>query len=121
MYIKDNQWVETKSDYYRILEEVIKLTYLRDNSIILFKYWWFDIDNYMKVDPQYGLIEIKRGSKAYVNNSFELAQQAVQVYYTSFSSRKRGRKDWWAVCRVKSRAIYYTLEKEKELQLSEYF
>ena len=52
----------------------------------------------MKVDPWHELIEIKHESKAYVNNSFVLAQQTVQVYYTPFLSRERGRKDWWAIC-----------------------
>ena len=57
--IKDSWWAETETDYYRILEEVMKLTYLEGNSVILFKYWWFDIDNCMKVDLWHGLIEIK--------------------------------------------------------------
>ena len=83
-----------ESDYYGILEEMIKLTYhLGDNSVILFKCQWFDTNNCMKVDPQHGLIEIKHGSKAYINDPLVLAQQAAQVYYTPFLSRERGRKD----------------------------
>ena len=65
-----------ESDYYGILEEVIKMTYIGGNSIILFKYQWFDNNNSMKVDLQYGLIKIKYGSKIYVNEPFVLAQQA---------------------------------------------
>ena len=93
MYIKDSWWEEAESDYYEILEEAIKLTFLGGNSVILFKWRWFDTNNCMKVDPRYGLIKIKHGSKAYVNNAFELAQQVVQVYYTPYLSRERGRKD----------------------------
>ena len=51
MYIKDSSWKEAESDYYEIFEEVIKLTYLGSNSIILFKCRWFDNNNCMKVDP----------------------------------------------------------------------
>ena len=85
--IKGSWWDEVESNYYEILEEVIKLTYLEDNSVILFKYWWFDTDNCMKVDPRYGFIEIKYGSKAYINDPFVLAQQATQMYYTPFPSK----------------------------------
>ena len=120
--IKGSWWAKVESNHYGILKEVIKLTYLEGNNIILFKYQWFDTDDCMKIDPQHGLIEIIHISKAYVNNPFVLAQQAVQVYYTPFPSRKRGRKDSQAVCKVKSRAIHYELEKEKkESHLSEYF
>ena len=63
-----------ESDYYRILDEVIKMSYIGGNSVILFKYQWFNVDNGMKVDPRHGLIEIKYGSKAYVNEPFVLTQ-----------------------------------------------
>ena len=69
----------------------------------------------MKVDLQHGHIEIKHGSKAYVNDPFVLAQWDVQVYYTLFPSRERGRKDWCAVCKVKFRDIHYELEQEEEV------
>ena len=68
---------------------MIKLIYLGGNSIILFKCQWFDNKHGMKVDPRYELIEIKHGSKVYVNEPFVLAQQVVQVYYTPFLSRER--------------------------------
>ena len=74
-------------------KEVIKISYIGGNSVILFKYQQFDINNGMKVDPRYELIEIKYESKAYINEPFVLAVQAAQVYYTLFPSRKRERKD----------------------------
>ena len=73
---------------------MVKLTYLGGNSVILFKYRWFDKDNYIKIDLRYGLIEIKHGSKVYINEPFVLAQQAVQVYDTLFPSREGERNDW---------------------------
>ena len=74
-----------ESDYYIILEEVIKMIYIGGNSVILFKCQWFDNNNGVKVDPRHRLIEIKHRSKVYVNEPFVLAQQAAQVYYTPFS------------------------------------
>ena len=48
-----------------------------------------------------------------------LAQQASQVYYTPLPSRDRGRKDWWTVCKIKSRVVHYELnEEEEEFHLS---
>ena len=38
LYIKDSWWKDkTKSDYYEIFEEVIKMSYIGGNSVILFK------------------------------------------------------------------------------------
>ena len=90
--IKGSWWTETESDYDGIFEEVIKLTHLGSNSVTLFKCRWFDIDNYMKVDSQYELIEIKHGLKAYINDPFVLAQQTIQVYYILFPSKDKRRK-----------------------------
>ena len=75
----------------------------------------------MKVDPWHELIEIKHGSKAYVNEPFVLAAQTTQIYYTPFPLRKRGRKNWWVICKIKFRAVHYVLEEEEELQLPKYF
>ena len=101
--IKGSQWEDkVESDYYGIFAEVIKMSYIGGNNNILFKCQQFDTDNGMKVDPWHGLIEIKYGSKAYVNEPFVLAAQAAQVYYTPFSLKKRRRKDWWAICKIKS-------------------
>ena len=91
--IKDSWWKRLESDYYGILEEVIKLSYIRGNSVILFKCQWFDNNNGMKIDPRHGITKIKYGSKAYFDEPFVLAQQASQVYYTPLPSRDRGRKD----------------------------
>ena len=49
--IKDGCWEGSESDYYGILEGVIKLSYIGGNSIVLFKYQWFDNNNGMKIDP----------------------------------------------------------------------
>ena len=100
--IKDSCWEGSESDYYGILKGVIKLSYIGGNSVILFKCQWFDNNNDMKIDLRYGITEIKYRSNAYFDEPFVLVQQASQVYYTLFPSRDRERKDWWAVCKIKS-------------------
>ena len=75
--IKGSWWEDKmESDYYGILKEMIKMSYIGGNIVILFKYQWFDADNSMMVDPWHGLIEIKYGLKANVNKPFILAAQA---------------------------------------------
>ena len=37
VYIKGSWWEEVESGYYKIFKKVIKLTYFRGNSVILFK------------------------------------------------------------------------------------
>ena len=90
------------------------MSYIGGNSIILFKCQWFDNNNGIKIDLWHGITEIKYGSKAYFDEPFVLAQQASQVYYTPLPSRDRGRKDWWAVCKIKSRVVHYELNEEEE-------
>ena len=61
--VKGNQWEETESDYYGIFEEVIKMTYIGDNNVILFKCQQFNNNNDMKIDPWHGLIETNMDQK----------------------------------------------------------
>lgn len=113
-------------DYYGILKEVIQLQYLGENTVVLFNGHWFDNMNGLKVDPQHGLIDVKHNSKLVTKETFVLAQQAVQVYYTSYPSKKKERIDWWAVCKTKARGLVYAPENEVENEddipiVSDYF
>ena len=64
MCIKGSWWKDKmESDYYGILEKVIKLSYIGGNSIILFKCQWFDTDNGMKVDPHTSLLKSNMNQK----------------------------------------------------------
>lgn len=101
-----NSWSENEVDYYGILEEVIELEYYgAGNKVILFRCHWYDIsDRGIKVYPRFGLVEINSKRKLSTNDSFILASQAQQVYYTHFPSRNRERRDWMAVCKIKARS-----------------
>ena len=72
------------------------------------------MDNYMKVDPRHGLIEIKYGLKVYIYEPFVLAQQAIQVYYTPFPSREEEKIDGLYV-KLSLEPFITSLKKKKSL------
>lgn len=104
--ILGSSWGENEVDYYGLLAEVLELEYFgMGNKVVLFKCHWYDIsDRGVKVHPRFGLVEInvRRGLKT--NDPFILARQAQQVYYTIFSSTRKDRCDWRAVCKIKARS-----------------
>jgi hypothetical protein len=64
--------------YYGRLEKVIELQYHSEqNRVFLFKCYWYDItDRGIRVDPHYGLIEIKsKARQCNVNDVFVFAKQ----------------------------------------------
>lgn len=85
-----NSWSENEVDYYGILEEVIELEYYgAGNKVVLFRCHWYDIsDRGIKVYPRFGLVEINSKRKLSTNDSFILASQAQQVYYTHYGIEK---------------------------------
>ncbi|KAL0445975.1 UNVERIFIED_CONTAM: hypothetical protein Slati_1725400 [Sesamum latifolium] len=107
MCVKSSSYIDTDSDFYGILEEVIQLDYplIPNMQIVLFKYRWVDPVRGMNVHPRYHLVDVNFKKVYQKNESFILAQQAVQVYYTEYSSMKRDKVDWLAVCRIKARRV----------------
>ncbi|XP_054785879.1 uncharacterized protein LOC129292331 [Prosopis cineraria] len=74
--IKGTNYNEFEYDYYGLLEEVIELQYYNPTS---------------------------KKTRAY--EPFALAQQAQQVYFGEYASKKRERADWWAICKIKARSM----------------
>ncbi|XP_054817658.1 uncharacterized protein LOC129317338 [Prosopis cineraria] len=58
-----------------------------------------------KVHSRYGLVEINKRKRFSKYEPFALAQQAQQVYFGEYASKKRERADWWAVCKIKARSM----------------
>ncbi|KAF7812002.1 pheromone-processing carboxypeptidase KEX1-like [Senna tora] len=58
----------------------------------------------MKVD-QHGLVELNRRKRFAKYEPFALAQQAQQVYFAEWASKKRDRIDWWVVCKIQARSM----------------
>ncbi|KAL0420386.1 UNVERIFIED_CONTAM: hypothetical protein Slati_3061500 [Sesamum latifolium] len=59
----------------------------------------------MKVHPRYHFVDINFKKLYQKDESFILAQQAVQVYFTQYPSLKRDKADWFAVAKVKARRV----------------
>ncbi|KAL0282112.1 UNVERIFIED_CONTAM: hypothetical protein Sangu_2970100 [Sesamum angustifolium] len=94
---------ECEVDYNGLLEEVVELEYYGlGHAVTLFKCHWYDNSDIGLKRHRSGLVEINRKLKLSTNDPFILASQAHQVYFTSFPSTKRERRDWWAVCKVKA-------------------
>ncbi|KAF7801054.1 pheromone-processing carboxypeptidase KEX1-like [Senna tora] len=57
-----------------------------------------------KVD-QHGLVELNYRKRFSKYEPFALAQQAQQVYFVEWASKKRDRNDWWVVCKIQARSM----------------
>ncbi|KAF7832348.1 pheromone-processing carboxypeptidase KEX1-like [Senna tora] len=57
-----------------------------------------------KVD-QHGLVELNCRKRFSKYEPFALAQQAQQVYFVEWASKKRDRNDWWVVCKIQARSM----------------
>ncbi|PIM97390.1 hypothetical protein CDL12_30140 [Handroanthus impetiginosus] len=66
---------------------------------------WYNIaGRWIRKYPWFGLIEIIHKKKLQTTNMFVLAQQAYQVYYSSFPSSNTRRRDLRALCKIKARS-----------------
>ncbi|KAL0448966.1 UNVERIFIED_CONTAM: hypothetical protein Slati_1453000 [Sesamum latifolium] len=101
--VKSSSYIDEVNDFYRIIEEIIQLTYplILDLLIVLFKYRWADPMRGMKVHPRYHLVDVNFKKLYQKDEPFILAQQTVQVYFTQYPSLKRDKADWLAVAKVK--------------------
>lgn len=104
-----SNYTATSLDYYGRLSEIIQIQYsaIPIKRMVLFKCEWFDPtpNHGIRVHKDYKLVEINHKKKFNKYEPFVLAAQATQVYYVPFSSRRRDKVDWWAVCKVKPRSI----------------
>ncbi|OMO87017.1 hypothetical protein CCACVL1_09317, partial [Corchorus capsularis] len=116
--VKGSCYNDYDCDFYGILVEILELEYVRNgNKVVLFKCHWFDMsDRGVRVHPHYGLVEVKHASTLSSNEPFVLAQQAQQVCYTSYPSKRRERRDWWAVCKIKARSRFHIPSNEEDKQ-----
>ena len=107
--IKGTNFNEVESDYYGRLIEILQLEYQRlpIKRIILFKCNWFDptVNVGMKVYKQYFLVDVNHKRKLSKDEPFILAMQAAQVYYVPYSSLRKDKSNWFAVCKVKARPV----------------
>nr|GEV14497.1 hypothetical protein [Tanacetum cinerariifolium] len=94
-----------ENDYYGLLDEIIEVKYdsiLGRCVVVVFKCTWFDPVQWVRVDHENGLVEIKHTKRGCTDNPYILASQAKQVYYTPYPYVK----DLWAVIKTNSRGVY---------------
>ena len=93
-----------KDDFYGLLDEIIEIEYPGQLiRVVLFKCLWFDPIKGINVHTKFNLVEINHKKRYMKYEPFVLAQQAIHVYYASYSNLKRDKADWWAVCKTKTR------------------
>lgn len=96
------------ADYYGIIKNILEVSYLENNSVILFKCDWFEAPaqgqnrgrGYKK--DEYGYFSIDMTRLYYTNDPFVLASQAGLVYYV----KDNDKKNWYSVVKVKPRNTY---------------
>ncbi|CAN1156667.1 hypothetical protein LINPERHAP2_LOCUS21081, partial [Linum perenne] len=69
-------------DFYGVLDDIIRLDYVRDKVVFLFKCDWYDVDKRQSRILQDGaLTSIRVDRLWYINDPFVLATQVNQVFY----------------------------------------
>ncbi|KAJ9539492.1 hypothetical protein OSB04_032225 [Centaurea solstitialis] len=110
-----------ESDYYGMLDDVLEVEYygVGRSIVALFKCIWFDTPSGVRVDRKHSLVDVKYKSRLRADDSYILASQAEQVYYTSYPSMTNDLKDWWAVVKTKPRGIYEVSKTVNDVEVGE--
>ncbi|XP_057444296.1 uncharacterized protein LOC130736486 [Lotus japonicus] len=100
------------NDYYGMLIDIFELEYTGSptKKVVLFQCDWFDPSPQGTRIDAYGNVEIKKSRRYPSYDPFILAQQAEQVY---FSSYPEGQQSWLAVIKTKARNAIQFLGKNK--------
>lgn len=107
-----------ENDYYGVLIDIVELEYTNcpTKKVVLFKCDWFDPSRLGTQIDDYGNVQIKKSRRYPAFDPFILAQQADQVYFTSFPE---GQKGWLSVIRTKARNIIQSLESSKRTETND--
>ncbi|KAM3395423.1 hypothetical protein P3S68_004429 [Capsicum galapagoense] len=96
-------------DYYGRIKEIIQVEYHEAplKKTVLFKCEWFDpiVDVGVNKHDRYKLADINHRRRYKKYESFILAMQATEVCYVPYPSKKKDKKDWLAVLKVKPQNV----------------
>ncbi|KAL1316465.1 hypothetical protein AAHE18_15G068200 [Arachis hypogaea] len=70
-------------EYYGVIEDIVELSYMNDNKVVMFKCLWWDVDNYgrgVKVD-EYDVTLVNKYRTLKTKEVFVMACQSEQVFY----------------------------------------
>ncbi|KAF3685583.1 putative extensin-like [Capsicum annuum] len=99
------------SEYYSVLKEIIEFEWSMTSfmKLVLFYCNWFDPSKHgIKVDSQFGIVEVRKRGRYSKFDPFIFPQTATQVYYASHPERKENKADWWVVIKIKPRGTVDT-------------
>lgn len=104
-------------DFYGLLGEIIELSYIGKNQVILFKCDWFDLSNRSGIQiDEHNFTSVNFSRTWYKNDPFVLACQTKQVFY--LNDTKLG-TNWHVVQRSQPRGNYDVLEEDLESENEE--
>ncbi|XP_055960924.1 uncharacterized protein LOC126686940 [Mercurialis annua] len=106
--VKGTQYVDSENDFYGVLTDIIELEYpaLPMKTTVLFKCEWFDPTRNSGTisNKKYNMVDINNRRRYNKYEPFILAEQADQVHYLPYPSKRMDKLNWWAVCRTKARS-----------------
>ena len=85
-------------NYYGRIEEIYELSFYGAKPFypVIFKCHWFDT-RVTRWTPNLGLVEIRQDSVYPGDDVYIVAQQATQVYYTSYACQTKGHLKGWDI------------------------
>ena len=108
MSIKGTNYGQCQYDYYGKLDEIVQLEYLGEpiKRVVQFKCAWVEPTSNIgtRVHKHHGIIEVNSQRSYSKYEPFILAQQAIQVYYTSYPEKRRDNRNWLVVIKTKVRS-----------------
>ncbi|XP_055960074.1 uncharacterized protein LOC130014948 [Mercurialis annua] len=105
--VRGTEYVEGENDFYGVLTNIIELEYpaLPMKQTVIFKCKWFDpTDTGTYTTNRYNLVDVNHRRRYNKYEPFILAEQADQVHYLPYPSRRRDKVNRWAVCKIKTRS-----------------
>ncbi|XP_050229123.1 uncharacterized protein LOC126678265 [Mercurialis annua] len=105
--VRGTEYVEGENDFYGVLTDITELEYpaLPMKQTVIFKCEWFDpTDTGIDTSNRYNLVDVNHRRRYNKYEPFILAEQADQVHYLPYPSRRRDKVNWWAVCKIKARS-----------------
>jgi hypothetical protein len=96
-----------ESKYYSIIKNIIEYNIIRNKNlkIVFFDCDWFD-HNHGTRENEFGMVDVKHMHRLRGCDSFVLAHQVKQVYYTPYPYENPSA--WWVVYRMNSHERLHT-------------
>ena len=106
--VKGSLYAAGENDFYGMLVDIVEVEYpaLPIKRCMLFKCDWFNptLGVGMTVHQNYNMVDINYRRMYNKYEPFILAEQAAQVHYLTYPSKRRDRVNWWGVCKIKTRS-----------------